>query len=191
MKNQINFHVTTALRSNKNVLKYQVKNQDKKPTGIIQTELPLVYRCGNVLTIENGFDLNRRNELWGIQLLSGTMVSLRYGPQTDVTSTTWEKIKNFAQTVIFNGKIGKLPSKSVLIKHWGNVERMAFDATVNILKNNDVVADDYRGCIWCMEDTYSQETPPNEAYAFILYNGSHGWRIKDETFINDRIAVTF
>lgn len=38
---------------------------------IIPTELPVVYRQGTELIVENGLDLSRRSEVWGIQLLSG------------------------------------------------------------------------------------------------------------------------
>ena len=40
-----------------------VNNRGRDKTGLIPTELPLVYRRGNVLTVENGLNLNRKHEL--------------------------------------------------------------------------------------------------------------------------------
>lgn len=62
-------------------------------TEVIPTELPLVYRRGNELTVESGLNLSRRSELWGIQLLSGVMVALKCGPGNNVSSPTWENVK--------------------------------------------------------------------------------------------------
>ena len=52
--------------------------------GFIPTELPLVYLKGNELSVENGLNLSRKDELWGIQLLSGVMVALTCGSGNNV-----------------------------------------------------------------------------------------------------------
>ena len=105
----------------------RLNNQTNGEDGLIPTELPLVYRQDNVLTVENGLNLSRRHELWGIQLLSGTMVALRSGATEDnVSSTAWRKVKEFAEKMTFNGKSGILPSKNALKKHWGDEEKEKF-----------------------------------------------------------------
>ena len=161
-------------------------NRGKDKTGLIPTELPLVYRRGNELTVENGLNLNRKSELWGIQLLSGVMVALTCGSGNNVSDTTWGKVKKFAEKMTFNGKPGILPSKDVLKKHWGNKEEAKFAATVEVLEENEIGADGYRGCIWCSED-YG----PNYACYFILKSGYDGWYSKDTTNDNDRVALAF
>ena len=129
-----------------------VNNRSKSPAGLIPTALPLVYRRGNELTVENGLNLSRKSELWGIQLLSGVMVALTCGSGNNVSDTTWGKVKKFAEKMRLNGKPGFLPSKGVLKEHWGGMEEAKFIATVEILKENEIAADGYWGCIWCSEE---------------------------------------
>ena len=68
-----------------------VNNRSKSPAGLIPTELPLVYRRGNILTVENGLNLSRKHELWGIRLLSGVMVALTCGSDTECLML-WQKL---------------------------------------------------------------------------------------------------
>ena len=161
-----------------------VNNRSKSPAGLIPTELPLVYRRGNILTVENGLNLSRKHELWGIRLLSGVMVALTCGSGNNVSETTWGKVKKFAEKMTFNGKLGVLPSQDVLNKHWGNAEREKYAATIAVLKESGIEADGYQGCIWCSEvyDCYN-------ACFFGLRYGGKSWYPK--TYINKRIAVAF
>ena len=161
-------------------------NRGKDKTGLIPTELPLVYRRGNELTVENGLNLSRKSELWGIQLLSGVMVALTCGSGNNVSDTTWGKVKKFAEKMRLNGKPGFLPSKGVLKEHWGGMEEAKFIATVEILKENEIAADGYWGCIWCSE-VYG----PYDAYCFNLRTGGYDWGNKSGTSNNDRVALAF
>ena len=163
-----------------------VNNRSKSPAGLIPTALPLVYRRGNELTVENGLNLSRKSELWGIQLLSGVMVALTCGSGNNVSDTTWGKVKKFAEKMRLNGKPGFLPSKGVLKEHWGGMEEAKFIATVEILKENEIAADGYWGCIWCSEG-YS----PGYAYYFNLEDGGSGWGTKYSTSNLDRVALAF
>ena len=161
-------------------------NRGKDKTGLIPTELPLVYRRGNVLTVENGLNLSRKHELWGIQLLSGVMVALACRSGNNVSDTIWNEVKKFAEKMRLNGKPGFLPSKGVLKEHWGGMEEAKFIATVEILKENEIAADGYWGCIWC-----SEECGPDGAYYFSLKNGYNVWSIKHGAKANDRVALAF
>ena len=163
-----------------------VNNRSKSPAGLIPTALPLVYRCGNELTVENGLNLSRKHELWGIQLLSGVMVALQYGSGKNVSETTWKEVKKFAEKMRFNGKPGFLPSQDVLKKHWGNKEEAKFAATVEVLEENEIEADGYRGCIWC-----SEGSDPGNAYFFYLNDGNNDWGTKNDTNSSDRVALAF
>ena len=163
-----------------------VNNRSKSPAGLIPTELPLVYRRGNELTVENGLNLNRKHELWGIQLLSGVMVALQRGPENNISPATWEEVKKFAEKMRFKGKPGFLPSQDVLNKHWGTEEQTRFTSTIDVLKENEIAADGYRGCIWCSEVYYQ-----NGAFCFNLEDGYRGWGHKDDTTIDDRVALAF
>ena len=161
-----------------------VNNRSKDPAGLIPTELPLVYRRGNVLTVENGLNLSRKSELWGIQLLSGVMVALACRSGNNVSDTIWNEVKKFAEKMRLNGKSGFLPSKDVLKEHWGTEEQTRFTATVKVLKENEIAADGYWGCIWC-----SEVYDCHNACFFGLRYGGKGWHPK--TYINKRIAVAF
>ena len=138
------------------------------------------------MTVENGLNLSRKSELWGIQLLSGVMVALTCGSGNNVSETTWGKVKKFAEKMTFNGKPGVLPSIDVLKKHWGNKEEAKFAATVEVLEENEIGADGYRGCIWCSE-VYS----PGSAYCFNLRNGLSDWGNKYSSTDYARVALAF
>ena len=178
--------VIAALEISESELAKWFNNRGKDKTGLIPTELPLVYRRGNELTVENGLNLSHKSELWGIQLLSGVMVALTCGSGNNVSETTWGKVKKFAEKMTFNGKPGVLPSQDVLKKHWSNKEEAKFAATVEVLEENEIEADGYRGCIWC-----SEEFSPGNAYYFGLRSGYHGWYVKDGTSFNARVALAF
>ena len=178
--------VIAALEISENELTNWFNNRGKDKTGLIPTELPLVYRRGNVLTVENGLNLSRKHELWGIQLLSGVMVALTCGPGNNVSDTTWGEVKKFAEKMRLNGKPGFLPSKDVLKEHWGTEEQTRFTATVKVLKENEIAADGYWGCIWCSEG-YN----PKYAFYFSLGNGYLDWNGKNFTNGNDRVALAF
>ena len=178
--------VIAALEISENELTNWFNNRGKDKTGLIPTELPLVYRRGNELTVENGLNLSRKSELWGIQLLSGVMVALTCGPGNNVSDTTWGEVKKFAEKMRLNGKPGFLPSKDVLKEHWGTEEQTRFTATVKVLKENEIAADGYWGCIWCSEDY-----DPGYAYYFGLTDGSNDWDGKYATDSNGRVALAF
>ena len=178
--------VIAALEISENELTNWFNNRGKDKTGLIPTELPLVYRRGNVLTVENGLNLSRKHELWGIQLLSGVMVALTCGPGNNVSDTTWGEVKKFAEKMRLNGKPGFLPSKDVLKEHWGTEEQTRFTATVKVLKENEIAADGYWGCIWCSEEYF-----PDCACCFSLRNGFNVWDYKNGTNGNDRVALAF
>ena len=178
--------VIAALEISENELTNWFNNRGKDKTGLIPTELPLVYRRGNELTVENGLNLSRKSELWGIQLLSGVMVALACRSGNNVSDTIWNEVKKFAEKMRLNGKPGFLPSKDVLKEHWGTEEQTRFTATVKVLKENEIAADGYWGCIWC-----SEEYGPNVAYYFSLTGGNNDWGDKSNTSNNDRVALAF
>ena len=178
--------VIAALEISENELTNWFNNRGKDKTGLIPTELPLVYRRGNELTVENGLNLSRKSELWGIQLLSGVMVALTCGPGNNVSDTTWGEVKKFAEKMRLNGKPGFLPSKDVLKEHWGTEEQTRFTATVKVLKENEIAADGYWGCIWC-----SEVYIPDYAYCFGLKSGYDDWDDKYGTDGIDRVALAF
>ena len=161
-------------------------NRGKDKTGLIPTELPLVYCQKNKFEVLNGLDLSRKDELWGFQLTSGMMVALKCGAGNNVPWVTWGKVKQFAEKMRFEGMPGFLPSKDVLKEHWSTEEKAKFAATVEVLKENDIEANGYRGRIWCSEE-YSSYT----AYFFSVTEFFYDWVHKDFVGRGDRVAVAF
>lgn len=155
-------------------------------TNLIATALPLVYRKDNEFEVLDGLDMNRKEELWGIQLLSGVMVALKCGPGNNVSATTWGKVKRFAEKMRFKGEPGSLPFKDHQKWYWGNKEEVKFAATVDVLEENGIEAEGYRGWIWC-----SEECCPNYAYYFDLRYGDISWSNQLCTNDGDRIAIAF
>lgn len=178
--------VIAALGISESELTNWFNNRGKDKTGLIPTELPLVYRRGNELTVENGLNLSRKSELWGIQFSSGVIVALTCGSGNNVSDTTWGKVKKFAEKMRLNGKPGFLPSKDVLKEHWGTEEEAKFATTVEVLKGNNIEADGYEGCFWCSE-VHNLDL----ACYFVLRTGVNDWVNKDDIGTNDRVALAF
>ena len=172
----------------------------RKRGNFIPTDLPLVYCKGNEFFVENGLNLKRKKELWGIQLLSGVMVALKYGWQTmsslefaaqnSIFSTAYKDVKKFVEIMRFNGRQGFIPFRSVLDKHWGKEEKEKFEATVEILRENGIDADDYNGAVWCVDDIQNTVST-GYAHCFIFGNGRTACYSEDTVSIDDRVAVAF
>lgn len=153
---------------------------------VFPTKLNLVYRQGNELMIENGLYLARKNEVWGIQLLSGVLVALKREVKNNLVSTTWDDVYSFVRHLRCGRKSGTLPSKYELEKYWGSKEKSLFLETVDVLRKANIDVDEYQGCLWCRE-----EYNFNAAYCFCLETNSISWRGKDWDLADDRIAVEF
>ena len=141
----------------------KVNTPNKNVTNLIPTELPVVYRRGTKLDIAKGLDLNYKDDVWGIQLLSGVMISLRY-------EHVYQKKSDIIWTISkmrFRNRRVYLPSKNVLEKYWGTEEKAKFDATANVLRENGYWhASSYSGMILC-----SEEPDSYTAYYFDLTSG--------------------
>ena len=172
----------------------------RKRGNFIPTDLPLVYCKGNEFFVENGLDLKRKKELWGIQLLSGVMVALKYGSQAmsslkfaaqnRIFSTACKDVVKFAEMIRFNEKQGFIPLLSVLDKHWGQEEKEKFVATVEILRENGIDADGWGGGIWCIDDIQNTVSA-GIAHCFILKSGCEGSYYEATISGEDRVAVAF
>lgn len=165
---------------------------NRNHTNFIPTKLPLVYCHNNKLIVRQGLDLNHKKELWGIQLSSGVMVSLTcweknqdmidailHGPINP--RLTWKRAKKIVNTMQFNGKKGRLPSRCIFKKGWDGL-----DETSGILEENNIEAVGGFGFVWCTE-----EKGTTEAYLFDLE--SWGDDAIDKTCVQYgmRLAVVF
>ena len=156
-------------------------------TILIPTALPLVYRKGNEFSVEKGLNLNRKNELWGLELFSGIMLALECGSGKDLQSTNWKNVKEFAEKMRFNGKSGSLPSAEVLINSCGANEEKKFIKTLKVLSEYKINAcDGYWGSIWCA----ASDNSPSSVFFHLEY-GILDRSSKKTTSFNDRVAVAF
>lgn len=125
-------------------------------TNLITTALPLVYRKENEFEVLNGLDLNRKDELWGIQLPSGIMLALKCDPDAKVKGTSWYELKAFAEEMQFKGKSGSLPSYGEMVKEIESVNRyIRLSDTRSVLKDNGIESDGFKGIVWCNDSNYS------------------------------------
>lgn len=103
------------------------------------------------MIVEKGFDLRLKRKVWGIQLLSGVMVAL-----CCESEMYCQNAEVFAHNLHFKGMPGALPRLATLVdrmrdsnKVW---EKNAFNATVKILNQNGIKAENYGGNTWCRCD---------------------------------------
>ncbi len=139
-------------------------------TNLVSTAVPLVYKKDTIFYVLNGIDTLRKSEIWGFMLNPGIFLRKTEGGAgrwQDVESMNWFDCKVFAESMTFNGKTGRLPSKELLAKYKGQ-EKDAIDETVNILKQHGIDAFEYAGLCWCCEE---DEKDPGYAYRFSLNIG--------------------
>lgn len=122
---------------------------NNRNSSVIPTELPIAYRKGSELTIENGLDLRRKSEVWGLQLRSGLVVALTVSEKQMYDG----ELEMLAYHLRFNGMPGRVPSLAALYDRMNDPnkreEKQAFNATVKILNQNGIKADNYGGDVWC------------------------------------------
>ena len=147
--------------------------------------LPLVYKRGNEFEILHELDLNRKDEFWGFQLKSGILLKATCGAGDDVESTTWNNFKDFAESMMLNGKQGCLASQDLFKKFCGSKEREAVEATAEFLKENGIEADGYWGFLWCLEE----DGPFADYFSFGFAAG--GVCEKNTAARGNRLAVFF
>lgn len=142
-------------------------------TSAIKTPLPLVYKMGSKMEVSYFLDLHRRDNVWGYQLPCGVLVNKTIG------LFRCDDAKAFAESVTFEDKKGKLPSKKSLASD--QYAEFLAEETIKILIANGITADKYRGVIWCYDDD-----------SFCRHNLLLKTFIKRESFAcNERLAVAF
>lgn len=105
----------------------------KKANGLIPTPLTLVYRRGNELSVKNGLDLSRKDELWGMRLPSGLMIGLYVHRGAETYGDAWKVSSMIAKSMRYRGKQGRLPSDCFLFENFGCEETELLAATIDCL----------------------------------------------------------
>lgn len=128
----------------------------KNELDLVPMPLPLVYRCGHTFIVRNGLDLKRRKELWGIEILPGTInsviMSLRRGtvetPEGFVPAT-WYNVLNKIKK---SNCGGRMPSAGLLKKHVGVKEIALLEGTLKRLREEGIDAGCFLGVCWCYDN---------------------------------------
>lgn len=162
-------------------------------TRSVKPILPIVYKKGNDFEILPELVLERKDDVWGYEIMPNIILAKKCGAVDNVENTTWGNIKTFAEKCILNGKKGCLPSKEVLIHNWSIELRDKIKMMDRFLNANGVNAEVrsaekevYIGVSWCFE-----ENGNTKAYAFNLNTGNDLWYYKNCFCDSDRIMVSF
>lgn len=147
----------------------------KNELDLVPMPLPLVYRCGHTFIVRNGLDLKRRKELWGIEILPGTInsviMSLRRGtvetPEGFVPAT-WYNVLNKIKK---SNCGGRMPSAGLLKERWGIKEEALLEGTLKRLNEWDIDAGKFMGVCWCYGDDRDNES------GVFSFAGSHYDRV--------------
>ena len=156
-------------------------------TGGIKSIFPIAYKKGNEFEILPELILERKDEVWGYEIMPNVILAKKCGADGNVENTNWYNADAFAKNCVLIGKQGHLPSKEVLKHHW-NMELsnkiLAMDWF--LLKRGINAENRLVGSIWC-----SEVSSTDEGSYYNLYHGSSGWYIKTDIGIYDRLAVAF
>lgn len=118
----------------------------------IPTPLPLVYLQETNVFVKSGLDRTMKKQLWGINFHSGLMIALKCEKDVSSSCASAEKMKDFVQNLVYEGKKGSLPSKEVLEKGISNNERKKLSRTIKVLKKNGVDVDAFYGKVWSVQE---------------------------------------
>lgn len=121
-------------------------------SGGIKLIFPIAYKKGNEFEILPEFIPERKDEIWGYEIMPNIILAKKCSADGNVENTSWYNAKAFAEKCILNGKHGNLPSKKVLKQKW-NVELGDKIQIMNkfLCKNGIDAETEYVGAIWCSE----------------------------------------
>lgn len=153
----------------------------------------IAYKKGDNIEILPELILERKDEIWGFEIIPGVILAKKTGPDKNVKTTSWNEVKIFAENCIFNGKKGSLPSFQTLQDCWTDKLVYEIQSMDMYLCNNDVDAEtksandrNYVGIIWCQE-----EYNGNNAYYFDIEGNYTEIAEKDCCYLHDRLAIAF
>ena len=162
----------------------------------IKSVFPVVYRRGNEFEILPELILERKNEVWGYEIMPGIVIAKKCGSDTNVESVDWYNSKTFAETSVLRGKRGALPSRTIVSKLRARdflVLRSQIQEMDKFLCNNGIDAETrseknprYAGVIWC-----SEENDYRTAYYFSLATCRGNYGLKVVSSATSRLMVVF
>lgn len=151
-------------------------------SGRIRSIFPIAYRKDNRFEILSEFIPERKDEIWGYEIMPNTILAKKCG------TFCWYNAKVLAEKCVLNGEQGHLPSVRVLYHSKSVGLRDKIKRMDKFLCENGIDAEtEYVGDIWCSEVDYED----GDAYLFSLDRGQENWAPKLSCYTSDRLAVTF
>lgn len=155
--------------------------------GGIKPIFPIAYKKGDEFEIFQEFIPERKDEIWGYEIMPNIILAKKCGADGNVESTSWDNAKAFAEKCVFNGKRGHLPSASVLKQKLYEKPLMyKVDQMDNFMLKKGINAErKFYGTVWC------SEVVDLEASCFNLNVGYVEWYNKAIIFRYHRLSVAF
>ncbi len=159
-------------------------------TGGIKSIFPIAYKKGNEFEILPELILERKDEVWGYEIIPNIILAKKMGADGNVKDACWYNANAFAKKCVLNGKKGHLPSNEVLKQYWNWDLKDKIQEMDKFLRENGIDAEREQlgrvGLVWCSEGR------GNVAYLFNLYyGGGFSWMNKADSGGFERLAVTF
>ena len=162
----------------------------------IKSVFPVVYRRGNEFEILPELILERKNEVWGYEIMPCVVIAKKCGADSNVESANWYNSKKFAQTSVLNGMRGSLPSRAIVAKLKARdflVLRSQIQKMDRFLCDNGIDAETrseknprYAGVVWCAE-----ENDYRTASYFSLATSRGNYGLKVASAKTSRLMVVF
>ena len=153
----------------------------------------VAYKKGSDFEILPELIWERKDEIWGFEIIPGVILAKKTGQDKNVKTTSWNEVKIFAENCIFNGKKGSLPSFQTLQDGWTDKLVYEIQSMDMYLCNNEIDGEsksaedlNYVGIIWCQE-----EYNGNNAYYFDIEDNYTEIAEKDCCYLHDRLAIAF
>ena len=156
-------------------------------SGGIKLIFPIAYKKGNEFEILPEFIPERKDEIWGYEIMPNIILAKKCSADGDVKNTSWYNAKAFAEECILDGKQGHLPSVKVLQQNRNAELRDKIQLMDKFLYENGIDAETkYLGAIWC-----SEVNDYNYASYFVL-KSDNDFKINKAAFSREsRLSVAF
>ena len=160
---------------------------DGSSLGGIKSIFPIAYKKGDEFEIFQEFIPERKDEIWGYEIMPNIILAKKCGADGNVESTSWDNAKAFAEKCVFNGKRGHLPSVNALKRKLYEEPLMdKVDQMDKFMLKKGIDAErKFYGTVWCFENV------DLEACCFNLKGGYADWDDKAVIFRYHRLSVAF
>ena len=193
MRKEEKFNLLDAVITATEMSEKEVEVYFNTRKGIVQSIFPIAYKQGNNFEILPHLVCERKEEIWGFEIIPGVILAKHCDTINSVKPDEWNISESFAKSCTMDGKQGKLPSKEVLKKNWSvelvtkirKMDEFLCDYGVNAEKRSSEKPW-FTGVLWC-----SGVSDVNNPYYFVMENGCEHCGAKPSYQIGNRLVVSF